>query len=202
MANPYIPSPPAPIPPQYSSGNKTADNHASPAGNNGFSQPSPPSSYPYSGNGQDHLAPPSIYTTPVQAPPPPPYPTNGYAYYTQPAYYQAPQKGQGQAIAALVLGIVAVVCCLYFYLSLPCAIIGLALGIVSKRKGNGGMATAGIALSSVGLGISLLFLILVIIAFVIALSETSGGSSSYYYDGYQQTTQILSRTWFWLSSKI
>lgn len=78
-------------------------------------------------------------------------------------FNQAPQQGgSGMSVAAMVLGIVAVVfnCCFY-YISLPCGIVGLILGIVSLKKGNPGrgMAIAGVILSAISL---VLFVILLV----------------------------------------
>ncbi len=74
----------------------------------------------------------------------------------------APQGGAGLSIASMVLGIVAVLfnCCFY-YIALPCGIIGLVLGIISLKKANPGrgMAIAGVILSAISL---LLFVILLI----------------------------------------
>lgn len=84
---------------------------------------------------------------------------NGYQTYTdynQP--YQAPQytnsypvedsSANGMAIASLVLGIVSFFCC-----GLPCSVVGLILGIISKKRKplNNGKATAGIVLSIIAL---------------------------------------------------
>ena len=111
----------------------------------------------------------------------------GQAGYTQRPYtsppYQAPyqqqqpgyippyyppavtprQPGDGMAVASLVLGIISVVLCCVWFFSLPCAIIGLILGIVAKARGTGGMAVAGLILSVCGLGLSVFLLIGIIL---------------------------------------
>ena len=62
--------------------------------------------------------------------------------------------GSGLAIASMVLGIVALVmsCCVYF-ISIPCAVVGVVLGAVSLagQKPGKGMAIAGIVCSIVSL---------------------------------------------------
>lgn len=73
---------------------------------------------------------------PMQPPPPP---------------YQPPQQKKGMAIASLVLGIVSLVFFCAWYLSIPCAIVGLILGIIANKKFKTGMATAGIILSIIGI---------------------------------------------------
>ncbi|MBP3325756.1 MAG: DUF4190 domain-containing protein [Coprococcus sp.] len=74
--------------------------------------------------------------------------------YQQQSYPYSPQGSAGLGIASMVLGIVALVfsCCLY-YVSLPCAIVGLILGGVSlsKKKPGKGMAVAGLVCSIVSL---------------------------------------------------
>ncbi len=76
--------------------------------------------------------------------------------------------GKGMGIAAMVLGITACVLCCYIYFALPCAIVGLVLGILSRSKAKkAGLknvcAIAGIACSAVALGLSILFVVYVII---------------------------------------
>lgn len=70
------------------------------------------------------------------------YPQQGYQ---QPMNHS--NEGAGLAIASMVLGIVALVfsCCIY-YISIPCAIVGLILGGVSlaKKQPGKGMAVAGL----------------------------------------------------------
>lgn len=77
------------------------------------------------------------------------YPQQGYQ---QPMNHS--NEGAGLAIASMVLGIVALVfsCCIY-YISIPCAIVGLILGGVSlaKKQPGKGMAVAGLVCSIVSL---------------------------------------------------
>lgn len=69
-----------------------------------------------------------------------------------------PKKSSGLAIASMVLGIVAIcLSCCYYYVSLPCAVIGLILGGVALSKvkagtGEGkGMAITGLVLSIISI---------------------------------------------------
>lgn len=106
---------------------------------------------------------------PYRAPPPvyPPIPGNPVPYYIP-----APAgMGQGKAVASLVLGIIGVVLCQIVFISLPCQIIGLILGILAKRQRAGGMAIAGIVLSCVGLAFSLLVLFFVILGLIMAMRD-------------------------------
>ncbi len=67
---------------------------------------------------------------------------------------QQANGGAGLSIASMVLGIVALVlsCCIY-YISIPCAVVGIVLAIISlkgQRDGKG-MAIAGLVCSIVSL---------------------------------------------------
>lgn len=75
-----------------------------------------------------------------------------------PMYEQPNQGGKGMAVASLVLGIVSFLCC-----GLPCSIVGLILGIISKKRQpmNNGMATAGIVLCIIGLVFTVISLIVI-----------------------------------------
>jgi len=72
------------------------------------------------------------------------------------------KEGKGRSIASMVLGIVSVVfgCCFY-YISIPCAIVGLVLGIISLRKKDDGrgMAMAGVITSIVSLALSIIVIV-------------------------------------------
>ena len=66
------------------------------------------------------------------------------------------KQTNGMAVASLVLGIVSAVCIFFGYfafIGIITGIIGLILGIMAKKKQPCGMATAGIVLSAVALGL-------------------------------------------------
>lgn len=96
----------------------------------------------------------------------------------QPQYQMPPQPvyapaqpvipGKGLGITSMVLGIIALVLFCVWYISVPCAIVGAALGGVSLSKAKAfgiknGMATAGIVCSCIALGLAILFILLVAI---------------------------------------
>lgn len=63
-------------------------------------------------------------------------------------------KSSGLAIASMVLGIVALcLSCCFYYVSIPCAAVGLILAAVSLKgnKGGKGMAIAGLVTSIVSI---------------------------------------------------
>jgi hypothetical protein len=69
----------------------------------------------------------------------------------QPAGYP-PQQRRGLGIAALVLGIVAIITLLLCGFGVVVAIVGIVIGIVAVVRNNGrGMAVTGLALSTVTL---------------------------------------------------
>ncbi len=89
----------------------------------------------------------------TEVPPPPPMgaPMGG-----------APQpQGKGMAIAALILGIVSVALCLYWFIALPAGIAAIVLGVLARKRGVGaGMALAGIITGSIGAVLGLIIGIL------------------------------------------
>lgn len=90
------------------------------------------------------------------------------------------KQNNGMAIASLVLGIVSAVCIffgMFAFIGIITGIVGLVLGIMAKKKTPSGMATAGIVLSAVALG-------LCVITFIscwacVACAAGSAGSLSY-----------------------
>jgi len=80
---------------------------------------------------------------------------------------QAPQgaaaekPGKGLAIAGLVLGIVALPLFCIWYIALPCAIVGLILSILARKKAKvtgvgAGMAKTGMILCIIALALDVL----------------------------------------------
>ncbi len=95
--------------------------------------------------------------------------------YQQPNMPQGPVQpppGKGQSIASMVLGIVSLV---VPYGGLAIAIVGLILGIISKKKLQSvgapfGMATAGIVTSIIALAWSVILIFLCAGLFAASLS--------------------------------
>ena len=94
-------------------------------------------------------------------------------YYVQP---QAPKQSKGMAIASMVLGICSIVFFSTVFISLICAIVGLVLGIVAKKKNQGGMATAGIVTSIIGIVI-----VVIVFVFAVLLVGEAFNQLSYFY---------------------
>lgn len=67
---------------------------------------------------------------------------------------------KGMAIASLVLGIVSAVFSCLWFISIPCAIIAIILGILANKAGKIGMATAGLVLGIIGIVFTVLGLTL------------------------------------------
>lgn len=98
-------------------------------------------------------------------------------YNTQPQAYTAQNynsqmeqelpesKNDGKAIASMVLGIVSLVCCGGMF---ACPIVGLILGIISKkeRPNNNPMATAGIVMCVIALAFIVVYTVLMIVGIV------------------------------------
>ena len=90
------------------------------------------------------------------------------------------KQTNGMAVASLVLGIVSAVCIFFGYfafIGIITGINGLILGIMAKKKQPCGMATAGIVLSAVALGLCVITFIACFACTACALG--SAGSLSY-----------------------
>ncbi len=119
------------------------------------------------GSGYPNGTPPGVYPPAVTL-----YSPGGY--YAPAVYMPPADAGQGKAVASLVLGIVGIV--FGFYLvGLPCAVVGLVLGILAKRQHAGGIATAGIVLCAVGLALSLILLCFILLFVIMVFEELSSG---------------------------
>ncbi|QQE10427.1 DUF4190 domain-containing protein [Planctomycetota bacterium] len=59
--------------------------------------------------------------------------------------------GRGFAVSSLVLGVLGLICSCVPIGGLPMSIIALVLGSMAKKRGQDGMATAGIVLGIIGI---------------------------------------------------
>lgn len=140
----------------------------------------PDPSYPGYAQPGAYPPPPSYGDAPYPPPPGPGTPMYGAPnIYVQPAPYPyvvaaPPDPGAGQAVTSLVLGIISTV-----FAFIPCfgliapvtGIIGLIMGIIGRKSvQRHGMAVTGIVLSSIGIGLSVLFLVLWVTLNIISLS--------------------------------
>ena len=124
----------------------------------------------------------------------------GYGYqgygYRQNSYYQRPQEPlKGQAIASMVLGIIALVNVSTVIIGLVCGIISLCLASASKKNNNGtvlGMATAGKVCSIIAIILSLLMIVFYIfyVLFLINLLQY-GYDGSNFYDFYYTAMSFI-----------
>ena len=58
---------------------------------------------------------------------------------------------KGFSIAALVLGIIAIVLCCIWYVSILCGILALIFGIIGRKSSKRGMSIAGIVTGVIGI---------------------------------------------------
>lgn len=72
----------------------------------------------------------------------------------------APAEKKDFSIASMVLGIVALVCCCIWYISIPCSVLAIIFAVVGKKKGGKGMATAGLVLGIISITLYVLLIIL------------------------------------------
>ncbi len=91
------------------------------------------------------------------------------------AGYRAPQGSSpgAKAGASLVLGIVSCGVGIWmWYISIPCAIIGIVLGALARKENQTGIATAGFVISIIGLALAIVMFVCVVCF--------AAGLSSYY----------------------
>lgn len=96
---------------------------------------------------------------------------------------------KGFSIAALVLGIIALVLCCIWYVSIPCGIIALILGIIGLKSSKRGMSIAGIITGVIGMILSIVLVIAIVMLGVSifnsakdAIEDRDYPSSYYYYN--------------------
>ena len=96
---------------------------------------------------------------------------------------------KGFSIAALVLGIIALVLCCIWYVSIPCGIIALILGIIGLKSSKRGMSIAGIITGVIGMILSIVLVIAIVMLGVsifnsakVAIEDSDYPSSYYYYN--------------------
>lgn len=75
-----------------------------------------------------------------------------------PASQAEQTEGQGLAISSLVLGILAILACFVWHISIVLGILAIIFGAVSVKKRGRGKAIAGIVTGSIGIVLSLLIL--------------------------------------------
>ena len=68
---------------------------------------------------------------------------------------QQQKDKKGFSIAALVLGIVAIVLCCVWYISIPCGILAIVFGTIGLRSSKRGMSISGIVTGIIGIIISI-----------------------------------------------
>ncbi|MEU0135496.1 DUF4190 domain-containing protein [Streptomyces sp. NPDC006296] len=158
-----------------------------PPGGFGPQQPPAPPVGPNGPGQQDPYGYPAAPAAPAYGyPAAPPAPSASYGYPGYPGYAgQAPwgpAPANGLGIAALVLGIIAVVGFCMWGMGIILGVLALIFGIIGRGRAkrgeatNGGMALAGIILGSVSIVISAVFL-----GFLIwAVANDESGSDDYY----------------------
>lgn len=103
---------------------------------------------------------------------------------------QQPKDKKGFSIAALVLGIVAIVLCCVWYISIPCGILAIVFGAIGLKSSKRGMSISGIVTGIIGMIISIFIIfMLVIFGFALGITESirdivddNSYSDSYDYD--------------------
>jgi hypothetical protein len=111
--------------------------------------------------------------------PPPPAQANpnwnpGYQSAAYPRGYgdQQTTGKEGLAIASLVLGIISLALFCVWYLAIPCAILAIIFGAISRNSANSKMALAGLVMGICSIVVVVLFV--VVIVGMIMSAATSG----------------------------
>lgn len=108
---------------------------------------------------------------------------------------EEPMKDKkGFSIAALVLGIVAIVLCCIWYISIPCGILAIVFGILGIKSSKRGMSIAGLVTGAIGLIVAIIiFFALVIIGMAVGITEglDSVNFDSNFYDNYQYNRDLF-----------
>ncbi len=134
---------------------------------------------------------PGGYAYPGPAPAQPAYGYPGYPGYA--AYPFGAQPRNGFGVAALVLGIIAVVGCTTSFLAIGLGIAAVVLGVVARGKArrgeatNGGMGLAGIILGAIGIVLGAAIVVIGVIGY---LEDRDGGSR---YDSPRSDTRVRER---------
>ncbi len=93
-------------------------------------------------------------------------------------------KKKNFSIAALVLGIVALVLSCIWYISIPCAILAIIFGVLGLKSSKRGMSVAGITTGAIGMVLSILLIVSVFLfGFAIlknATDELTNNDYNYY----------------------
>ena len=94
-------------------------------------------------------------------------------YVDPSAIFEKNTVDHGYAVASLGVGIVGLVsCCCYGLPAVVMGVIGLILGIMSRKHGNNeGISLAGVIISAISLGLGLVFGAIMVVAIFTAMGE-------------------------------
>lgn len=101
---------------------------------------------------------------------------------------------KGFSIAALVLGIIAIVLCCIWYISIPCGILAIIFGVLGIKSSKKGMSIAGVTTGTIGLIISLIiFFALIVLGMLVGFAEGLDGIdyNDRYYHRYEYNRDLF-----------
>ena len=90
---------------------------------------------------------------------------------------QTPVDRKGFAVLSLVLGIISIVLACFWFISIPCGIIAVILGVMSKKSTKPNVSLSGLVTGSIGVFIS----IIIIIVFFAVSAGLINGLNKYAY---------------------
>lgn len=101
------------------------------------------------------------------------------AYHQQPTYYSPNSSirilddnqpsaqssgGYGMGVASLVLGLVSLLGCWVFFITIPCAILAIVFGgVQNSKRALSGMATSGIVLGIISLSLGVMWFLWILV---------------------------------------
>lgn len=90
---------------------------------------------------------------------------------------QTPVDRKGFAVLSLILGIISIVLACFWFISIPCGIIAVILGVMSKKSTKPNVSLSGLVTGSIGIFIS----IIIIIVFFAVSAGLINGLNKYAY---------------------
>ena len=73
---------------------------------------------------------------------------------------QTPTDRKGLAVLSLILGIISIVLACFWFVSIPCGIIAVILGVMAKKSTKPNISISGLVTGCIGIFISILIIII------------------------------------------
>lgn len=97
---------------------------------------------------------------------------------------QTPVDRKGFAVLSLILGIISIVLACFWFISIPCGIIAVILGVMSRKSTKPNISVSGLVTGSIGIFISVL---IIIIFFTVSAGLVNGLNEYAYGEDYSSS---------------